>query len=45
MYIKSENIAVITGSNANNLIKTVFNSLLSENQNNLFGKMRRCDFL
>ena len=44
MYIKSENPTVITGSKTNNLIETVFDSLLSKNQNNFFGKMRCCEF-
>ena len=44
VYIKSENLTVITGSKINNLIETVFDSLLSKNQNNFFGKMRCCEF-
>ena len=45
MYFKSKNIIVITGINTNDLIKTVFNSRLSEYEYNLFGKMKSRDLV
>ena len=38
MYIKSENMTVMLGSNVTDLIKTIFNFVFSEYRNSLFDK-------
>ena len=44
MYIKSENMTVMLGSNVTDLIKTIFNFVFSEYRNSLFEKMKGSDF-
>ena len=44
MYIKSESMTVMLGSNVIDVIKTVFNFVFSEYRNSFFEKMKGSDF-
>ena len=41
MYLKSEKDTVITSSNTNDLLKTIFGSLLTEHRKKIFKKYER----
>ena len=45
VYLKSQNITIITGTNTNGLIKSIFSYLLLESQSNLSIKMRGSGFI